>query len=501
MSSTKIHLGVTALIAIVVSLSSIGIYHLINPTKIKVHEITTTANQAPQSVLFTKGNNGSYEALDFSAVAAEVTPAVVHIKSKVRSTTPANPWGDMFGGGNPFEEFFRQGPGDSAPPTRERFRMGSGSGVIISTDGYIVTNNHVIDDSDELEVNLNDKRSFSAKVIGTDPTTDLALIKIDAKNLPVLNFGNSDQVKIGQWVMAVGNPFDLTSTVTAGIVSATGRNINILREQYAIESFIQTDAAINPGNSGGALVDLAGNLVGINTAISSPTGSYSGYGFAVPANLVAKVISDLRIHGTVQRGVLGVLIRDVNGKLAEEKSLKVNDGVYVDSLINNSAAADAGIKPNDVIVAIDNQPTPTSPTLQEAIATKRPGDVVNVKVNRDGKEKSIPVTLKNREGTIDIVKASAIDAIDELGAEFEPVSDEEARKLNIDGGMKVVSLSRGKLRSQTTIEEGFVITKMDGKAVKDNDDIRKLLKNKKGGLMIEGYYPGDSTPTYYAIGM
>jgi serine protease Do len=319
--------------------------------------------------------------------------------------------------------------------------------------------------------------------------------------LPALAFVNSDEVKVGEWVMAVGNPFNLNSTVTAGIVSAKGRNINILREQFAVESFIQTDAAINPGNSGGALVNLDGGLIGINTAIASPTGAYAGYGFAVPANIVSKVVEDLIQYGAVQRGVLGVMIRTVDGNLQKDKDLDVREGAYVDSLLANSAAGDAGIRPGDVIVSVDDMPTPTSPALQEAIARHRPGDEVVVTVNRKGKEKTFKVTLHNRVGNTELVVKEKTEVLNMLGADFETLDAGTAKELDLDGGVQLKALYAGKLRQQTTIREGFIITKVDGKKVKDVEELAAALEGKTGGVMLEGVYPDQAGTFYYAFGM
>ena len=380
-------------------------------------------------------------------------------------------------------------------------RMGTGSGVIISDDGYIVTNNHVIANADDIEVTLHDNRNFKARVIGTDPSTDLAVLQIKADDLPTVPFVNSDEVRIGQWVLAVGNPMGLTSTVTAGIVSAKGRNININRDRYAIENFIQTDAAINPGNSGGALVDLQGGLIGINTAIASPTGTFAGYGFAVPANIVQKVVEDLITYGSVQRGVLGIMIRSLDGNLARKHELDRTVGVYVDSLMANSAAAEAGIKEGDIIIEVDGKEVKTSPELQGIIARFRPGEKVDLKVDRKGKTKTYSVILNNKEGNKEMVTADTREVIKVLGADFETVDQKTADRLNIDGGVKVKKLYPGKLRKQTQMKEGFIITRIDGKKVKDVDAMVEYLENKEGGVMMEGVYEDIPGEYYYAFGM
>jgi serine protease Do len=471
---------------------------------VKTVKIEHIERKALPGALFTYDENKGIVPLDFTAVAADVMDAVVHIKSTQTSTARQNqqyrrlpdPFRDFFG--DDFEHFF--GPGQRFD-SRSQPRVGTGSGVIINSEGYIVTNNHVITDADDIEVTLHDNRSYKATVIGTDPSTDLALIQIKEKDLKSLPMINSDDVKVGEWVLAVGNPFNLNSTVTAGIVSAKSRNINILQDQYAIEAFIQTDAAINPGNSGGALINMKGGLIGINTAIASPTGTYAGYGFAIPSNLVNKVVEDLLKYGAVQRGYLGVTIRKVDGNLAKEKKLKVNSGVYVDSVTVNSAALDAGIKSGDVILEVNKSRVSTVPELQELIARHRPGDEVEVKVNRDGKEKNIKVKLKTRDGESQYTATNRKEALNLLGADFEEIDRSTAKKLEISGGVKVKKLFLGKLKKETQIKEGFIITKVEGKVIKSQEDLVKVLENKKGGILIEGIYEDVPGVHYYAIGL
>jgi serine protease Do len=421
--------------------------------------------------------------------ASEVTvPAVVHVKTTYGATTSNN--GQNF---NPFQDFFWGDRGFQSPTPA----MSSGSGVIISDDGYIVTNNHVVANSDKVEVTLNDKRTFTARVIGTDPSTDIALLKVDEKNLPYVSFGNSDDVKVGEWVLAVGNPFNLTSTVTAGIVSAKSRNIHILPDQqFPIESFIQTDAAVNPGNSGGALVNTTGSLIGINTAIASNTGAYTGYSFAIPVNMVKKVVDDLLEYGNVQRGFIGVSIRDIDSQLASEKELKALNGVYVAGLSEGGAAETAGIKEGDIIIKVAGMPVNSSPELQEQVGKFRPGDKVDVTLLRSGNEKNVMVTLRNKDGNTKIVKNEMVSL---LGAEFEAVSKEEALKLGIKNGVKITKLNGGKLRS-AGIREGFIIESIDNKMVMSTDDIVASLQNKKGGVLIQGIYP-NGMRTYYGFGL
>lgn len=443
---------------------------------------------------------------DFQFAASKVLPSVVHISATVRA--PENTAFQQFdfrGLPEGFRQFFEM-PGQNQNFQRspqQQYRIGSGSGVIISADGYIVTNNHVVADADKLEVSLDDKRTFKAKVIGTDPSTDLALVKIDAKDLPAIAIANSDDVGIGQWVVAVGNPFNLEGTVTAGIVSAKGRNINILEGTAPIESFIQTDAAINPGNSGGALVNEKGQLVGINSAIASPTGAYAGYGFAIPSRLVEKVVSDLKDYGTVQRGFLGAIIRQIDGHFAQEKDLDVNQYVWVDSLLAGGAADKAGLKKGDIIQKIDGTPTETSSELLEIIGRHRPGDQLTLTVLRKGREMEIPVSLKNRLGNEDIVKTENESALlESLGANFKTLDKETAKQLDISGGVQVDNLHPGRLRMETDMRNGFIITSVNNEPVQSVDQLVKALNRAKGGgVMLEGIYQDVPGEYYYAFGM
>lgn len=437
--------------------------------------------------------------LDFTEAAARVMPGVVHIKSTMLSGNRSRQQMQI---PDAFREFF--GDEFSSPfqqPRSPQPSVGSGSGVILTTDGYIVTNNHVIEGADDIEVALDDNRTYKAEIIGTDPSTDLALIKIEAEGLISVPVGNSEEVKVGQWVLAIGNPMNLTSTVTAGIISAKARNINILRDQAAIESFIQTDAAVNPGNSGGALVDLQGNLIGINTAIASPTGSYSGYSFAVPSRLVRKVVEDLMEHGVVQRGYLGVMIRNVDANLAEEKGLDLTEGVFVDSLMDNSAALSAGIQKGDVITAVNGKIVNSASELQAAIGTGRPGDEVDLIVNRNGNTQRIPVVLKNRDGNTKVVERKAIKTMAKLGWELEDLDKDELEKLGVDHGVRVKKLFSGEVSKQTKMREGFVITHLNEEPVKSVDRLEKLLQEEEGGVMVEGVYKGFPGSQYYAFGL
>jgi Do/DeqQ family serine protease len=377
--------------------------------------------------------------------------------------------------------------------------MGSGSGVIISENGYIITNNHVVEGASDLEVTLSDKRTFKAKVIGLDPSTDLALLKIEEKGLPKLTLANSDDIKVGQWVLAVGNPFNLSGTVTAGIVSAKGRN-QIIRSEGSIEAFIQTDAAVNPGNSGGALVNLNGDLIGINTAIFSETGSFAGYSFAVPTSIVSRVVEDLIEFGEVKRGYLGVSIRDMNSELAKETGLNVTQGVYIEGVTEEGAAKAAGLKKGDVILKVGDRHVNSVSQLQEAVTRHKPGEKVALVIVREGKEKSMNVALKGSAGTPQLVRASSSETLKGLGADLSPLTTEEAKKIGITGGVKVAELYPGKLSAQTEIKKGFVITKVNRKPVKSVDEVKAAIETTDGGIMLEGVYPGSATVHYYAFG-
>ncbi|HMI77557.1 MAG TPA: Do family serine endopeptidase [Ferruginibacter sp.] len=402
---------------------------------------------------------------------------------------------------DPFNEFF-------APPTQRGPSQSSGSGVIINEGGYIVTNNHVVQDADVVEVTLYDNRTIKADVIGTDPDTDLALVKINEKGLPHLSFVDSDKAKVGEWVLAVGNPFNLNSTVTAGIISAKGRNINILSRNTgegstAIESFIQTDAAINPGNSGGALVELNGGLLGINTAIASPTGSYSGYGFAVPSNIVSKVIEDLMKFGVVQRGWLGVSIGSVNSQIAKENDLKVGEGAYISGFSEKSSAKEAGLKEGDVVTKIDETPIRSSTALIEYIGRHRPGDKVNMQVNRKGNELTIPVVLKTRDGQTGTVKPEERDAVSALGIQMEDIDGKVLKKLELDHGVRVKELGNGKVTKYTDMRSGFIVTKINDAPVSSVKEFREILKKKKQGdlIIFSGTYEDFPREFNYAFRM
>jgi serine protease Do len=414
--------------------------------------------------------------LNFETSARLVTPAVVHIRT-------------VFGSGrfglNALDSYLNP------------HAQSSGSGVIISDDGYIVTNHHVIEDATSIEVMMNNNQRFFAKLIGQDPSTDLALLKIKAKNVPFVKYGDSDDITPGEWVLAIGNPFDLNSTVTAGIVSAKARNIGILRDKnnLQVESFIQTDAAVNPGNSGGALVNIQGELIGINSAIATATGGYSGYSFAIPINLVKKIMDDLLEFGQVQRGLLGVQIADVNAKVADLHNLDVLQGVYVNVVNESSSAKEAGIERGDVIIGINNHPVNSVSELQEWVARNRPGQKVKVTFRRNGEEREVNAVLRNYEGTSQL-KKKEID-FEMEGATFEEVSYSKLTKLNLDGGVIVKSLTYGKWQ-KAGIKEEFIITHIDKVAIDNVRDLNIVMEMKKGGVLIEGLFSNGEKGT---IGM
>lgn len=423
---------------------------------------------------------------DFVSAAEMTVHAVVHIKTEVRRRN------------SEYDDFFYQFFGRQNPQYNQPF-IATGSGVIITSDGYIVTNNHVVNNAEKLEVTLNDKRTFEAEIVGTDPSTDLALIKINETDLPFLTYGDSDKVRVGEWVLAVGNPFNLTSTVTAGIVSAKARDINILGSNTAIESFIQTDAPVNPGNSGGALVNTNGELIGINAAIASNTGSYTGYSFAIPVNLVKKVMNDFINYGELQRAYIGVSIRDIDSDFAKDKGLADLQGVYVVSVVENSSAYDADIKPDDIILKIDGIAINSVSRLLETVGQHNPGDRIIVDIRREGKPKQKEILLKNRQNSFEVISKAEVEVIDKLGATFEEVSESEKQNLGIGHGMKIVELQRGKLMDKG-IREGFIITEIDKNPIRSVNDLTTLLAGKRGGVLIEGVYPNGQR-AYYAIGL
>jgi Do/DeqQ family serine protease len=422
---------------------------------------------------------------DFEAAASISVHAVVHIKTEFLRKSVV--YDDFF-------DFFNFGQ----PRLNERYTplTGMGSGVIISPDGYIVTNNHVVQEAREITVTLNDKREYKATIVGTDPSTDLAVIRIDETNLPYLTYGNSDDVKIGEWVLAVGNPFNLTSTVTAGIVSAKARNINILGSQGAIESFIQTDAAVNPGNSGGALVNTTGELIGINAAIASGTGYYTGYSFAIPVNIVKKVVSDFTRFGKIQRGYLGITYSEIDDQFAKEKGLQEIKGIYVVDVLEGGAAEKAGIRKGDVIVKLSATPVNSKSELLEVIGQHNPGDQLGVMVNRDGKEVPMTLVLKSEDEQVAVTRD---DKLIIHGATFEPLTGADMDRYGLKYGFKITRLENGKLRN-AGIREGFMVVSVDRKPVRTMDELKNALSSGEGGVLIEGIYP-NGLRAYYGIGL
>ena len=441
---------------------------------------------------FGNNNNAPGGNVDFTTAATSATPAVVHIKTKIKARQVTNnqrqknPFGDMFGG-DMFDEFFN-GPRVQTIPEQRA----SGSGVIISEDGLIVTNNHVVDGADEINITLPNKKSYKATLVGADPSSDLAVLKIEGKGLPYLVYGNSDEAKLGQWVLAIGYPLNLDVTVTAGIVSAKARSININERQSntPVESFIQTDAAVNPGNSGGALINTNGELIGINSAIASPTGSYAGYSYAIPVNIVKKVVNDIVKFGTVQRAFIGISYPK-EGLSEEEKTkqgIKDVDGVYVMETPVGGAANAAGIKKGDVVTKINGVKVTTGPEMVEQVARYKPGDKITITYLRDSKETTANVTLKNKVGTTNVVKNESV--IDNLGADLENLDKKTASANDIAGGVLVKKIKEGLLKA-TKMQDGFVITAVNDTEIKSLDDLKAALTSAKGGTVrLMGIYPG-----------
>ena len=446
----------------------------------KIQELEIEEIPKKESSFALTNNSNSTKNLDFTLAAEKTVNTVVHIKSEYIQNYQSDPMLDFFWGPN--------------GSRGDRTQIATGSGVIISSDGYIVTNNHVIEDASKISVTLNDGRELIAECLGTDPNTDLALLKVNQKNLVFAEFGNSDDVKLGDWVLAVGNPFNLTSTVTAGIVSAKARNINILRRSskesiFPLESFIQTDAAVNPGNSGGALVNPDGVLIGINTAIASKTGSYSGYSFAIPSNITLKVVNDLKNYGLVQRAFIGVIIEDVTQKVMDQFNLPNTNGVLVSGLSDGGAAYEAGIKVEDIILKVENIGVNGVTELQEQIGKYKPGDKITVIIQRKKEKKIIEVRLRNNKGTTEIIDKNKLERESSLyGAIFEELNKESLKYLNVNSGIKVVSLKKGEFRD-IGIKQGFIITHIDKSPVTTTNDLITTIKNKKSSTLIEGIYP------------
>nr|WKN38327.1 trypsin-like peptidase domain-containing protein [Tunicatimonas sp. TK19036] len=491
MSQRKFILGIV-LAALLGGLVAVGVTNYLgfHPIAYSSFEEKQQNVQYPNVNFLADTNFAIPDGINFVYAAERVKPGVVFIRSTYDGSRRSR-------GGSLLEDFYDYfGERDTERPSRS-----SGSGVIISADGYIVTNNHVIEDADRIEVTLDDNRYYEAEVIGIDPTTDLALIRIEdgSTAFPFVPFGDSDDMKVGEWVLAIGNPFGtLTSTVTAGIVSAKARNINILHDinNRQIESFIQTDAAVNQGNSGGALVNLKGELVGINTAIATPTGSYAGYSFAVPVSLVQKVMNDLLEFGSVQRALLGVRIRDVNAQLAKEQGLDMVSGVFVDGVNQESAAAEAGMTAGDVIVEIDSRSVNNVAQLQELVARNRPGDEVKVTFWRNGELETVYAILKNTMGNTDIVQR--IQPVNFEGGVFSDPAPDLLEEFNIEGGAQIMELEDGKWK-KAGLEEGFIITSIDKSAIRSAKELEEVMQEKQGGILIEGYTT-TGEKTFYGTG-
>lgn len=448
-----------------------------------------TARPPVNYVNYSGDKIASSNPVDFQPAAEASVPAVVHIKTKIngRQVLVRNPfpfWGDAY------DQMM-------LPP-----QLGAGSGVVISPEGYIVTNNHVVANADVVTVTFNDRYTAEAKIVATDPSTDIAVIKVEEKNLPYMEFGNSDDVRLGQWVLAVGYPLTLDATVTAGIVSAKGRSLGINRtqSQSAIESFIQTDAAVNPGNSGGALVNTAGQLIGINSAIASPTGSYAGYSYAIPANIVKKVVNDLIDYGSVQRAYLGIRYLD-RKMIADDKisefGLDKNDGVYIYEVIEGGGADEAGLKKGDFITRINGIAVHSSPELLEQIARFKPGDNISITYARSGSEKQTTVLLKNIEGNTGLIKNVASAKI--LGAKLNTVSTEEKKKYGIPGGIKVADIEKGIISEQTAMQKNFIITQVNDQVVNTVEELQNALASNGDRVRLAGFYPGKNGMYYYGL--
>ncbi|MBX2921216.1 MAG: trypsin-like peptidase domain-containing protein [Chitinophagaceae bacterium] len=440
--------------------------------------------------------------VDFEQPAKTAVPAVVHITTVIGKEQASN---NLPRRSNPFrglvpDDFFDDFFGD-APQMRSIPQRASGSGVIVSQDGYIITNNHVIDGASEIKVGLSDKRSFTAKVIGADPSSDLAVLKIDAKSLPFLLYGNSDNVQIGQWVLAIGYPLNLETTVTAGIISAKGRNLglNARRSQTPIEAFLQTDAAVNQGNSGGALVNTNGELIGINSAIASPTGSYAGYSYAIPVNIAKKIVNDLIQFGTVQRAYLGIsyLPDEAPDSQKEKVGYKTGMGVYVTDVAKDGAAVSAGIKAGDYITKVSGVPVTSGNEMVEQIARLKPGDKISVTYQREGKERTVDVTLKNKSGTYDVVKTSVLD---EFGADFVALDKKKASEYGQTGGVIVKKINQnGLIDGQTRMKDGFVILRVNDKPVANVEELASQIQKAGSNIKLDGFYPGFEGLYTYSI--
>ena len=464
------------LVAVMGGVVSLGLYRVFEK-KSTIYYPKPEGIPARQVAMFGPGAPGNLP--DFETAAAVSVHAVVHIKSEFQKKSLV--YDDFF-------QFFNNAPREYISPY-----SAMGSGVIVSPEGYIVTNNHVVQDAVNVTVTLNDKREYKATVVGTDPSTDLAVIRIEESNLPFLAYGNSDDVKIGEWVLAVGNPFNLTSTVTAGIVSAKARDINILGSKGAVESFIQTDAAINPGNSGGALVNTRGELIGINAAIASGTGYYTGYSFAIPVNIVRKVVGDFTKFGKIQRAYLGVYYREIDDQFAKDNKLSSLSGVYVEDVVNGGSAEKGGIKSGDIILSVQGKPVNGKSELMEVVSQLSPGDKITVSVLRENKQIDLPVTLVSENQNTQVALNNNKVLI--YGATFEPLSDKEKMKFRINSGYKITRVEPGKFNS-VGIKPGFILLNINHQPISSAEDLKDALTSKDRGLQLEGIYPDGMRAIY-----
>ena len=498
--TTKSILTATAIVAVSAGVAGFTTYAMMQPEQNQQTMTFEDVFQVDPNARLAALNANDMQPIDLTKAAESSVNAVVHIKStqeaKTQTVTVRDPFYEFFG-----DMFGNRGGQQRQVQTPER--VGFGSGVIISKDGYIVTNNHVIDKADVISVKLNDGREFTGRIIGTDPSTDLALVKIEGEDLPTIPVGDSDQLKIGEWVLAVGNPFNMTSTVTAGIVSAKARSLGVYNN--GVESFIQTDAAINQGNSGGALVNARGELVGINSVLYSPTGAYSGYGFAIPTSIMTKVIADLKQFGTVQRAMLGISGRplDNDGQTMDAKlkkkaeELGATEGVWVEEVVENGSASGV-LEVDDVIIGIEGKRVKNFAGLREELAKHRPGDKVKVKILRNKKEKTVEVELKNEQGTTKVIKDNGMEI---LGAAFRELPDELKKQLRLNIGIEVTGVTEGKMK-EAGVRKGFIILKANGQAVKSVEQLEEIVKQASRSaepvLFLNGIFPSGKR-TYYAV--
>ena len=501
--TTKMVMGVAAGVLLSSAIGGFTAYKLMARQQMENAAFSELFQQNPNNIRLAGLGAANAQPVDLTKAAESSVHAVVHIRATELSKTRTIQTQPDF-----FDWFFGDGRGQQRQ-IQTQPRVGFGSGVIISKDGYIVTNNHVVEGADEITVKLNDERELKGRVIGTDPDTDLALLKIEGDDFPTIPVGDSDALKVGEWVLAVGNPFNLNSTVTAGIVSAKARSIGTTAangQAASIQSFIQTDAAINSGNSGGALVNAAGELVGINAMLYSPTGAYSGYGFAIPTNLMTKVVSDLKVYGTVQRALLGIKGGDFTTDLQMDdevvkemekrmEDLGVKDGILVAQVIEGGSAAGI-LKENDVITKMDGKKLHKFTDLQEALSKHRPGDKVQLTIVRDKKEKEVTITLKNAQGNTKVVKNAGMEI---LGAAFKPVDADLRRQLNLGYGLEVTGVSDGKM-ADAGIRKGFIILKANGQSMKTVEDLEDVLKattqTPEQVLFITGMFPSGKRASY-----